>query len=223
MIFESETNYGFFTYFLTSIGIFLLSAFIFAAIYNFLKYKHIIKVTNNIPSAPTWPLIGHAHYFIGVPAHMMLKRVWNMAESLSGHDIKCMKVWLGPELNMIMSDLKDIEVVLGGTIHLEKAGEYKYLKPWLKEGLLISRGRKWHKRRKMITGSFHFQMLPQFMDIIENQSRILIEKWFNAIGDLDWRCGIDLYKFITLCTMDVICGKYIFNFVQFLKSCSFLR
>ncbi|KNC25621.1 Cytochrome P450 4d1 [Lucilia cuprina] len=192
-------------YLLTSIAIFLFSAAIYGLILYLTKFKRIIEITSNIPSAPTWPIIGHAYHFIGVPAHMMLQRIWSLGEE-NLRDTKCMKIWLGPELNLLTSDLKDIEIVLGGIIHNEKASEYQVLEPWLKEGLLISRGRKWHQRRKLITGAFHFQILRQFIDNFENETRVMITELERKIHKIGSTSAINLYEFISLCTLDVICG-----------------
>lgn len=117
-----------------------------------------------------------------------------------------LKVWLGPELNLLMGNLKDVEVVLGTLRFNDKAGEYKALEPWLKEGLLISRGRKWHKRRKIITPAFHFKILYQFVDIFERESRVLLKNLEREREQQD-QGGFNLYDWINLCTMDTICGK----------------
>lgn len=50
-------------------------------------------------------------------------------------------LWLGPQLSVVLFDAKDVEVVLRST-KVEKADEYKYLKPWFGDSLLISSGKK---------------------------------------------------------------------------------
>ncbi|KAM7348491.1 cytochrome P450 4d1 isoform 2-T2 [Cochliomyia hominivorax] len=192
---------GYLDYFLTSIGIILFSSALYGVLLYLTKFRYIIHITRNIASGPTWPIIGHAHHFIGVPAYMMLKRIWDLGENLNGEE-KCMKIWLGPELNLITSNLKYIEIILGGILHNEKAGEYKCFEPWLQEGLLISRGHKWHKRRKLITSGFHFQILPQFIGNFEKESRIMVDK---LKGVVSREKAINLYEFISLCTLDVLC------------------
>ncbi|XP_034123163.1 cytochrome P450 4d1 [Drosophila guanche] len=115
-----------------------------------------------------------------------------------------LKVWLGPELNVLMANPKDVEVVLGTLRFNDKAGEYKALEPWLKEGLLVSRGRKWHKRRKIITPAFHFKILDQFVDVFESGSRELLRNMeMDRLRQA--KTGLNLYDWINLCTMDTIC------------------
>lgn len=207
MAYGDVFKYGFLEYLLASAATFLFCFIIYGVVLYFTKYKYIIEITRNIPSAPTIPIIGHAHYFIGVPAYMMLQRIWSLGES-NLSDMKCMKIWLGPELNIITSNLKDIEIILGGISHNDKAGEYKVLEPWLNEGLLLSRGRKWHNRRKLITGAFHFQILSQFIDNFEMESRLMVDIIEKAVRAKGMAEPVGLYDFISLCTLDVICGKY---------------
>ncbi|XP_075155887.1 cytochrome P450 4d1-like isoform X2 [Haematobia irritans] len=181
------------------IGLVLVIAY---GIYHF-KFKHMIEVTANIPSSPSLPLLGHGHYFLYKAPHEILMATIKMSE-LYTESMKCFKFWLGPDLNMISIDLKDIEIMLGGTQHLEKAKEYTFLEPWLGDGLLLSHGRKWHQRRKILTPAFHFSILGDFVQIFEKQSRILVD-----IMDKESRKSKDkgfcLEDLINLCSLDIIC------------------
>ncbi|XP_017482890.1 PREDICTED: cytochrome P450 4d1 [Rhagoletis zephyria] len=170
-----------------------------ALIYK-LKYKYLIDVTSDIPSAPALPIIGHALYFINKPSH---KKIEKLREFLNTYG-NTVKVWLGPELNIMMADVKDVEAILGSMAFLEKAGEYKALEPWLREGLLVSRGRKWHKRRKAITPAFHFNILAQFIEVFERESRVLVAN-LERERQMQGSEGCNLYDWINLCTLDTIC------------------
>ncbi|XP_030381424.1 cytochrome P450 4d1 isoform X3 [Scaptodrosophila lebanonensis] len=173
------------------------AAFVSLLIYH-LKYKHIIEVTKNIPSPPSLPLLGHGHHFVGKAPHKLVATIQEFMDVYAKG--KTLKIWLGPELNFLMADPKDIEVVLGTTRFNDKAGEYKMLEPWLREGLLVSRGRKWHKRRKVITPAFHFKILDEFVDIFEQESRVLLTNL-----QREHQQSVNLYDWINLCTMDTIC------------------
>lgn len=63
-------------------------------------------------------------------------------------------------------------------------------------------GSKWHQRRKMLTPTFHFKILEDFVHVFNEQSKILVEKLSKEVGQ-----DFDIFPFITLCTLDVICGK----------------
>jgi cytochrome P450 family 4 len=57
--------------------------------------------------------------------------------------------------------------------------------------------------RRLITPAFHFKILEQFVDIFESASNILIEKLSKESGNK----SVDIYLYVTRCTLDVICGK----------------
>ena len=71
---------------------------------------------------------------------------------------------------------------------------------------MIFLGQKWFKHRKMLTPAFHFKILDDYLPTFNSNGRIMINKLKDYMGEV-----IDLKKFITLCTLDVICGK--FNFI----------
>lgn len=64
-------------------------------------------------------------------------------------------------------------------------------------------GSKWHQRRKMLTPTFHFKILEEFIRIFNEQSAVLVEKLNEIVDQL-----FDIFPFITRCTLDIICGKY---------------
>lgn len=168
----------------------------------FSKYKRLIKITSNIPSPPSWPIVGHGHHFIGQPPHMNIAILQDFLHEYG----KTLKIWLGPELNMFFSEVKDAEVILSSMRFNDKASEYSALHPWLREGLLVSRGQKWHKRRKIITPAFHFKTLDNFIEIFERDSRIFLTNLDREYRMQEDR-GFNIYEWINLCTLDTICGK----------------
>lgn len=109
---------------------------------------------------------------------------------------------------------------------IDKSSEYKRIKPWLQEGLLLSTGtgyhiykcitylfyicykysrtgKKWFQRRKILTPAFHFKILEQFIEVFDKQGKVLVEV-LRKFKETD---KIDLYSLVKLYTLDVICGK----------------
>lgn len=112
------------------------------------------------------------------------------------------RVWMMNDLMISVLDPKDVEIILSSTKHITKADDYDFMKPWLGEGLLTSAGTKWASRRKIITPTFHFKVLEQFVEIFDRQSNILITK----LQDHKIREAFDIFPAITLCALDIICG-----------------
>ena len=50
------------------------------------------------------------------------------------------RAWLGHKLLIFLTEPDDVEIILNSQVHLDKSTEYRFFKPWLGEGLLISSG-----------------------------------------------------------------------------------
>lgn len=99
---------------------------------------------------------------------------------------------------------KDAEKVLSSTKHLEKSRIYLTLQPFLKTGLLTSSGEKWHKRRRMLTPAFHFDILKEFVEIFKEEGDKLV-------GSLQQNVQkeLNIISISTQFTLNTICGKQI--------------
>ncbi|GBN31107.1 Cytochrome P450 4V2 [Araneus ventricosus] len=96
-------------------------------------------------------------------------------------------------------------IVLSSNVSLEKSFEYKFLERWLGRGLLTSTGPKWRARRKLLTPSFHFRILEDFLPTFNDQSLVLVKK----LQSLQHKEYVDILPPVILCTLDIVCGKFI--------------
>jgi len=71
---------------------------------------------------------------------------------------------------------------------------------------MMTSGPKWHLRRKMLTPAFHFKILEDFVDIFNEQSRVLVRK-LAACPQVTSQEGFNIFPFVARCTLDIICGK----------------
>jgi len=55
----------------------------------------------------------------------------------------------------------------------------------------------------MITPTFYFKILDGFVEVFSEKSEILISKLRKEVGSK----GFDVYPYITLCALDIICGE----------------
>ena len=67
-------------------------------------------------------------------------------------------------------------------------------------------GAKWKQRRKMITPTFHFKVLEDFMQIFNYQMNIMLDKLLEKVQECPGET-IDIFRFINLMSLDIICGK----------------
>lgn len=61
------------------------------------------------------------------------------------------------------------------TEELNKGQGYVYISKWLGKGLITIEGEeRWHRNRKLITPAFHFAKLDEYIQVIDNHSRVSI-------------------------------------------------
>ncbi|XP_049879486.1 cytochrome P450 4C1-like isoform X3 [Pectinophora gossypiella] len=92
------------------------------------------------------------------------------------------KLKLGPKMVLIVHNPEDVETIISGVSNSSKGFLYRFIKPWLQEGLLLSDGPKWQHRRKILTPTFHFNILRHFCSVLEENSRKLVEQLESEVG-----------------------------------------
>lgn len=151
-----------------------------------------------IPSTRGLPLIGHAHKFI-------FKSPPEILEMLTGIAAKYPNITqlsFGPHIEILITNPKYVENLLGSQKLITKSAEYDFIEKWLGTGLLISTGKKWFQRRKVITPAFHFKILDQFTEIFDKHSTVLVKCIEKNKGQ-----PVDFFQPVTLCALDIICGE----------------
>lgn len=110
------------------------------------------------------------------------------------------RIWSGQRLVIISSNPRYFEIILSSQKHLTKNNLYDFLIDWLGTGLLISTGSKWFTRRKIITPTFHFKILQQFIEVFNYQNQIFV----NKLKPLANGKPFDIYNVVTLMSLDII-------------------
>uniref|UniRef100_H2Y6M9 Uncharacterized protein n=1 Tax=Ciona savignyi TaxID=51511 RepID=H2Y6M9_CIOSA len=111
-------------------------------------------------------------------------------------------VWLGPVPLVAIVHPDAAEVVLRSSKHMEKSFVYRFLHPWLGTGLLTSGGEKWKQRRRLITPSFHFNILLDFLEVMNEQSTKMLRNLDAAVQS---GSKVNVGRAITMCALDIIC------------------
>lgn len=90
---------------------------------------------------------------------------------------KCVisKDWLGPfkaQVNINHPEL--VKELFSG---YKARWVYNTIEPWLGDGLLLSGGRRWARNRRLLTKAFHFEVLKPYMQVYNECTAILLDKW----------------------------------------------
>ncbi|KYO46087.1 hypothetical protein Y1Q_0021662 [Alligator mississippiensis] len=148
--------------------------------------------------SPCYPLLGNALLF-EPKGEDFFKQIIFHFEQLKNEPL--VKLWIGPLPFLLCFHPENVEIILSSSKHIDKSFAYKFLHPWLGTGLLTSTGDKWRTRRKMITPTFHFTILNDFLEVMNEQANVLADKFEKCVDKEPFNCFLD----ITLCALDIIC------------------
>lgn len=168
--------------------------------YIYSKYHEQLKFSATLPGAPTLPFIGTGLIFINKTPPQIFEVIRGLVKTYGCFQ----KIWFGPWMLALVTSPRIAETILSSQKLIDKSQEYDYIQPWLADGLLLSTGSKWFKRRKIITPTFHFKILEQFTEVFDKQGDIMVKKLreFKSSDD------IDIYPLTTLYALDVISGEW---------------
>ncbi|XP_036407558.1 cytochrome P450 4V2-like [Megalops cyprinoides] len=192
----------------------LTTATIFLALLTYVTYQLLSRYIRKWNEMKPIPGVGGAYPIIGNALQFKTNAGDFFSQIIEGTNefrhLPLLKIWIGPIPFIVLFHAENIEMVLNNPKHMDKAYAYKFLNPWLGTGLLTSTGDKWRGRRKMLTPTFHFSILSEFLEVMNEQAEILTEKLEKQAGKGPFNC----FNFITLCALDIICetamGKKIY-------------
>jgi len=159
--------------------------------YTLNKYRRLDK----IPGPKPLPLIGNARDLGKNPVDY-LRSLVHLNEDYG----QIFKIYIGSTVYVIMTNPADVEVVMTSSTNITKSVLYDMLRPWLGEGLLISTGAKWKTRRRLITPTFHFKILEEFIKVFNSAGSLFVQQLASKTDQ-----PIDIYPLINLYSLDVIC------------------
>nr|QBQ34516.1 cytochrome P450 CYP4g15-2 [Diaphorina citri] len=164
--------------------------------YYRMSRRRLYELADKIPGPKGLPLIGVAHEAFGRSPHGLFKRALEVEEKFLDTVVK---IWFGPRLIILLKDPRDVEIILSSHVHIDKSPEYRFFKPWLGNGLLISTGEKWRAHRKLIAPTFHLNVLKSFLDLFNQNSRAVVEKMRKHNGE-----AFDCHDYMSECTVEIL-------------------
>ncbi|KAH8321574.1 hypothetical protein KR074_009617 [Drosophila pseudoananassae] len=156
------------------------------------------RMLNKFQGPRMLPLVGNAHQMGKTPTEILNRFFGWWHEYGKGN----FRYWIGSYSNILVTSPKYMEFILSSQTLISKSDSYDLMHAWLGLGLLTSTGSKWHKRRKMITPAFHFNILQDFHEVMnENSSKFIDQLKKVADGDNIF----DFQEEAHYLTLDVIC------------------
>ncbi|KAM6128715.1 cytochrome P450 4B1-like [Phoenicopterus ruber ruber] len=158
------------------------------------KRKKLIKALEAFPGPPKHWLYGHNHL---ITADKILNQMVSWGEEYP----YAFPRWLGPVLpSLVIHHPEYAKSILGQTDRKSNI-PYKFLVPWIGQGLLISDGTKWFQHRKLLTPAFHYDILKSYVAMMSDTARVMLDKWEKKITE---RKSVELFQDVSLMTLDTI-------------------
>ncbi|OWR43638.1 cytochrome P450 CYP4G25 [Danaus plexippus plexippus] len=178
--------------------IFLMVVFLFCMYWLFWmsNTRRIEKFTASLPMPPSLPVIGHAALFLG-NTEKILKNLEDIA-SIALKNNGAVKLWLGPKLYIAIGNPEDAQLILENC--LDKDVVYRFLRPWLGQGLFIAPLRLWKMHRKILLPVFHNKVIEEYIGVISKQADVLTERLEEQSG----KETFDVLSYISACTLDIV-------------------
>ncbi|ELT89566.1 hypothetical protein CAPTEDRAFT_162759 [Capitella teleta] len=163
------------------------------------RMSRVRKMVDKMPGPEYIPILGHALDFER-EGHKFFSQVMAYSEVFA-KDTGIMRYWLGTHPTIALTRGDTAEAMFNSSKHMTKSSLYNFLHPWLGTGLLTSTGSKWQTRRKMLTPTFHFRILNDFLQVFNEQAIIMADRLEEKVG----KGKFDTFPFITHCALDIIC------------------
>lgn len=174
----------------------MLVVLLLIALVGYLVYRRmsIPSVIKGLPTPPMNPLLGHL-LLVRDPT-----KVLPIVLDFCRHGFpRVAAMWFGPlSCQVMVYHPETVRDVLRSNT-APKNFFYDFLRPWLGDGLLISRGEKWRDRRHALTPAFHFEALKNNNVLFNRHAQVLANKWGSKDGVRN------IFRDVTLCTLDTIC------------------
>uniref|UniRef100_A0A182LYY9 Cytochrome P450 n=1 Tax=Anopheles culicifacies TaxID=139723 RepID=A0A182LYY9_9DIPT len=175
----------------------LIAAAVYLLVTHLIQRKKVQTINKHFPGPKPYPVVGNLLEFATLDIPGVFEHVVELHERY-GQDFM---MWSLFNWNLIlMTSRKNVEKVLLAK-QTEKSMLYQFIEPWLGTGLLIASGEKWFQRRKIITPTFHFKILEQFVRVFNTETDTMVKLLRKHVNGKEF----DIYEYVTLMALDSIC------------------
>nr|XP_051693877.1 cytochrome P450 4F3 isoform X2 [Oryctolagus cuniculus] len=170
-------------------------------------FHKMSRTLRSFPEPPRWNwFLGHLHLIQSSEEGLLYTQ--GLARTFG--DVCCW--WVGPWHAVVrIFHPTHIKPVLFAPAAIAPKDRviYRFLEPWLGDGLLLSAGDKWSRHRRMLTPAFHFNILKPYMKIFNKSVNVMHAKWQRLASEGSAR--LDMFEHVSLMTLDSL-QRCVFSF-----------
>lgn len=168
-----------------------------------LAHLKLVWALWSVPGPRAYPIIGNILQLKGG-----VRQFYQLMKDSHKRYGNLFRIWFGPYPMVYLSGSEEVKPLLSSSIHIEKSDEYSQLNSWLGTGLLTGGGKKWHMRRKLLTGAFHTTILESYVCQLQIGADALASKIDSVISKTkpdEWSEAMDVVPLTKLSALDAIC------------------
>lgn len=166
---------------------------------SFIVFKEISKALSGfrVPDEHHW-FFGIAHLINSGESYVEICQ--RHVEKYRPKAFATWLTWLRPAVVVVHPDtIKDI--LKANHMSAPKSPDYDLMVDWIGDGLVTASGRKWERRRRLLTPVFHFDVLKPYVKIYNDVAEILLSKiLLKGTG----RNSVDVFPLINRATLDLV-------------------
>ncbi|XP_072025166.1 LOW QUALITY PROTEIN: leukotriene-B4 omega-hydroxylase 3-like [Amphiura filiformis] len=189
------TNYNFDVKFLVLTVVSALVAVVFVKIIGLFRHRWFIeKAFSKFPCYDRHWLLGH----LNLEGDRTL-----IPKMLTDHAIRAKyayQLWQGPFIGSLVVVHPDMVKTILTTSEPKDELVYSFIRPWIGDGLLLSKGKKWARNRRLLTPAFHFEVLRPYTSIFRQSTKTLVNKWNRKCNGKE--ISLEMFSEVSLLTLD---------------------
>ncbi|XP_057600283.1 taurochenodeoxycholic 6 alpha-hydroxylase-like isoform X2 [Hippopotamus amphibius kiboko] len=160
----------------------------------YLRRQWLLKALQQFPSPPSHWLYGHMREFQAEgELQALLKRVEKYPRA-------CARWFWGTKAQVLVYDPDYMKLILGRS-DPKSPESYRFLIPWIGNGLLMLEGQRWFQHRRMLTPAFHYDILKPYVRLMADSVRVMLDKWEELISQ---DAHLEIFGHVSLMTLDTI-------------------
>ncbi|CAG9760260.1 unnamed protein product [Ceutorhynchus assimilis] len=163
---------------------------------KYIKNKRISKYIDHLPGEKWYPIVGTSLSSLKATR----ENYFDVLKSRHPRFGPFIRLWLGSVPVVQIYKPEHAQEIFKSNKAISKGSFYKFLYPWLGQGLISGSGPKWREHRKIITPSFHFKVLDSYGEIFARKSKLFAD----YLQKYDGKGYFEVTEDITRIAMDII-------------------
>ncbi|KAK5861912.1 hypothetical protein PBY51_017350 [Eleginops maclovinus] len=159
------------------------------------RRRVLIQNMNLFPGPPSHWLFGHVKEFKMDGTDLQKSLKWGQQYPYA------YPLWFGPFVCFLNIHHPDyVKTILTSTEPKDNLA-YNFIKAWIGEGLLVSKGQKWFRHRRLLTPGFHYEVLKPYLNLMSDSVKTMLDKWERYANTNE---SFELFNPVSLMTLDTI-------------------